>query len=99
LEKTKAKLIEESIGQIGVAGEQERKRLTKIVDRQIALIQEKVQTTRESAQEMVQPEALSLLRKQILTILIDWPDGLTAEERCLHSINFPPLHLAAALGN
>src|SRR5260370_40494138 len=53
LEKTKAKIIEESIGQIGAAGEQERKRLSKLVDHQISLIRQKVETTRESAEGMV----------------------------------------------
>src|SRR5436190_10499627 len=82
LEKTKAKLIEESIGQIGAAGEQERNRLTSIVDNQIALIREKVETTRESAEEMIQPVrsywdgGIPVLR----SLIEAGPDGLTLRE-------------------
>lgn len=56
LEKTKTKLIEESIGRIGAAGEQERARLTSLVDDQISLIREKVKTTQESAKQVVRGE-------------------------------------------
>lgn len=80
LEKTKAKLIEESIGQIGAAGEEERKRLALIVDSQIALIQRKIDTTRESAQEMVQPETLSPVMSNILELLAQNPEGLTVRD-------------------
>ena len=80
LEKTKAKLIEESIGQIGAAGEQERKRLTNVVDNQIAIIREKIETTRESAQEMVQYETITPLMNNVLKILAAHPEGLTARE-------------------
>jgi hypothetical protein len=59
LEQAKTKLIEESIRQIGTAGEQERTRLTKLVDGQMNLIREKVETTRESAEELVGYEGLS----------------------------------------
>jgi predicted RNA-binding protein with PIN domain len=82
LEKTKIKLIEESIGQIGAAGEQERKRLTGIVDKQIALIREKVETTRESAEEMVQSDSpyVGAVTATVLAALAMSPDGLTARE-------------------
>jgi hypothetical protein len=87
LEKTKAKLIEESIGQIGVAGEQERKRLAQIVDSQMAMIREKVENTRESAEKFVKtiPSPLDMFSlgpssKTILEALIDVPGGLTAKE-------------------
>jgi predicted transcriptional regulator len=82
LERTKTKLIEESIGQIGAAGEQERKRLSKIVDDQIGLIREKIETTRESAEGMVQLDVsqLSPNLRHILFKLADQPDGLTLTE-------------------
>jgi hypothetical protein len=83
LEKTKAKLIEESIGQIGAAGEEERKRLSKVVDGQITLIREKVETARESAEEMVQPKARLadlIIEEAVLAILAANREGLTFEE-------------------
>ena len=80
LESTKKKLIEESIGQIGAAGEQERKRLSRIVDNQIALIREKVETTRESAEEVVQAESLPPLKSTIVSLLQNSPDGLTTHQ-------------------
>lgn len=82
LEKTKAKLIEESIGQIGAAGEQERKRLSTIVDNQIALIREKVETTRESAQEMVDQEFTAVAPLTLAILAVTWknPKGLTSQE-------------------
>lgn len=81
LETTKAKLIEESIGQIGAAGEQERKRLAKIVDSQIALIREKVETTRESAEEMVDEfTSLPASMQHILKALAENPTGLNVRE-------------------
>jgi uncharacterized protein YicC (UPF0701 family) len=81
LEKTKAKLIEESIEQIGAAGEQEQKRLSSIVDKQIALIRQKVETVRESAEEMVQPEPHAIsLQAAIQSVLDEHPEGLTFDE-------------------
>lgn len=82
LERTKAKLIEESIGQIGAAGEQEQRRLSKIVDNQIALIREKIETTRESAQEMVeaQPFPLPPSLKKMLDNVSSAANGVTVNE-------------------
>ena len=83
LEKTKVKLIEESIGQIGAAGEQERQRLSSIVDHQMALIREKVETTRESAEQMAQPATLlrpTSWRDVVLAVLVSHPEGLTVKQ-------------------
>lgn len=80
LEKTKAKLIEESIGQIGAAGEQERKRLAEIVDVQMKAIREKVETTRESAQEIVESEFRPSVMWGMINLLNYHHDGLTAAE-------------------
>ncbi len=63
IEQTKAKLIEETVGQIGAAGEIERKRLSEIVDSQISLIQEKVDNARESA---VDTEPIPMLPLSVL---------------------------------
>jgi uncharacterized protein YicC (UPF0701 family) len=52
LEITRAKIIEESLNQIGEAGEQERKRIKAVVDTQIEEIKQKVKSTRESAEEV-----------------------------------------------
>jgi len=83
LESTKKKLIEESIGQIGAAGEQERKRLSGIVDRQMALIREKVESTRESAQEILDPRIikdLNPITAKILSEIAKHPEGITLGE-------------------
>jgi hypothetical protein len=82
LEKTKTKLIEESISQIGAAGEQERNRLAKIVDNQMSLIREKVEDTRESAEEMVQPNPSSLPHslQYLLKKLSASDNGLTIKD-------------------
>lgn len=83
LESTKKKLIEESIGQIGAAGEQERRRLSGIVDHQMALIREKIESTRESAQEILDPQVLRNLpptTARILSEIAKHPDGITLLE-------------------
>lgn len=81
LEQTKIKLIEESIGQIGAAGEQERKRLGLIVDSQISLLREKLETTREAAEEivLVPPATLSSSSVAILSTLSK-AEGRTLQE-------------------
>lgn len=82
LEKSKTKLIEESISQIGAAGEKERSRLTSLVDDQIALLREKVDNTRESAQEMVDEPipSPSYLSNIVYALLMANPEGLTVVE-------------------
>ncbi|MDQ1591705.1 MAG: hypothetical protein QOG71_2332 [Pyrinomonadaceae bacterium] len=69
IEQTKNKLIEETVGQIGAAGEAERKRLSEIVDSQINLIQEKVDNARDSAvtTEPIPALPLSFLHYSILS--------------------------------
>lgn len=52
LEKAKVKVIQESIKEIGAAGEQERNRLTGVVDQQFDLLREKIDSTWESAREI-----------------------------------------------
>jgi hypothetical protein len=52
LEKAQARIIEESVKQVGAAGEKERTRLGKIVDSQLNVIRAKIETTRESAREV-----------------------------------------------
>src|SRR5258705_12461948 len=42
LEETKAKIVEESMAEIGAAGEQERQRISAVVDRQMEGLRQKV---------------------------------------------------------
>ena len=62
VETATKKLIEQSIGQIGAAGEKEREQLKALVESQMALIREKLDTTRESAQEIIENKDSPLLR-------------------------------------
>src|SRR6185369_10035648 len=69
LEETKTKIIEESIKEIGVAGEKERQRLTGIVDREIALVKNKVESTRESAVEIVDDSTRASMHRDNMRLL------------------------------
>lgn len=51
LESTKDAIVNSAIEQIGTAGEEERKRLSSVVNEQMGLIRERVQETRESAEQ------------------------------------------------
>lgn len=51
LERTKTKITEESVKQIGEAGEQERLRIKAVVDSQMEEIKQKVESARESAEQ------------------------------------------------
>ena len=62
VETATKKLIEQSIGQIGAAGEKEREQLKALVESQMALIREKLDTTRESAEEIIENKDSPLLR-------------------------------------
>jgi hypothetical protein len=83
LEQTKEKIIEESLRQIGDASEKERKRLSEVVNKQIELIRQKVETTRESAEEIAENN-LKLNRDsvggRVLRILPIKGEGLTFDE-------------------
>jgi hypothetical protein len=52
LEVAKQRIVAEAVKEVGAAGETERKKFAGIVDRQIDLIKEKVETTKESADEL-----------------------------------------------
>ncbi len=52
LEVVKGRIIDEALKQIDVAGDKERARLISIVNDNIRSVQEKVETTRESAEEV-----------------------------------------------
>ncbi|MGA9997805.1 MAG: hypothetical protein WBP93_20485 [Pyrinomonadaceae bacterium] len=58
LEKAQARIIEESVKQVGAANEKERAQLSQIVDSQLDLIRAKIETTRESAGEVTFNEFL-----------------------------------------
>jgi uncharacterized protein YicC (UPF0701 family) len=85
LERTKSNIIDEALKQIGAVGEQERKRLTQLVNGQIELVREKVETTRESAERIALRSAnfdvsnIPKIHIAVLRILFD-KDGLTQDE-------------------
>lgn len=81
LEETKEKIIEESLKQIGAAGDKERARITDVVNSQINLIREKVETTQESAEEIIDEatEHIPFTGFIILRRLVK-EGGLTTEE-------------------
>ena len=82
LETAKNKIIEESIKQIGTVSEQEHKRLSELVDKQIDLIREKVESTRESAEEISQVIYRSMTVRQYLLLskLNENEEGFTVEQ-------------------
>lgn len=73
LEQMKQKIVEEGVKELGSAGEQERNRLAQIVDRQLTAVQQKVEETRESADELVEFGRLSQLASLILRELYMGP--------------------------
>lgn len=83
LEQTKTKIIDEALKQIGDAGEQERKRLSQVVNSQIDLVRQKVETTRESAEELISrfPRIpVQSMSGRILKTLLPHGNGLTNSE-------------------
>lgn len=87
LEEAKSKIIEEAIKQIGTIGEQERAHLAALVDGQMELIRERIETTRASVEEIAEEigHGDSLPRRllnysKILSPLADAKEGLTLQE-------------------
>jgi oligoendopeptidase F len=82
LERAKSKIVEESLSQIGAAGEQERKRLEQVVDSQIKLLRQKVETTRESAEDVAQEVSkyLSPMQRRVHDALMTADHDLTLSE-------------------
>ena len=75
LEVAKQQIIAETVKEIGAAGETERKKFASIVSRQIELVREKVESTRESAEEVTLDAIAgdyprSRLQAQILEVLV-----------------------------
>jgi hypothetical protein len=56
LEKTRTRIIEETLQQIGAAGEQERKRFAELVDNQLEAVRRKVESTQESVETLASEE-------------------------------------------
>lgn len=70
LEKVKLQIVEEATKQVGAAGENERARLRQIVDSKIGAVQEKVETTRESAESVAYLDARNMsVREKIIALL------------------------------
>jgi biotin operon repressor len=66
LDVAKQQIVAEAAKKIGAAGEAEREKLTFIVDQQIDLIKEKVESTRESAEDVTLEAALGQLPRSEL---------------------------------
>jgi hypothetical protein len=70
LEIAKTQIIDDAIKQIGIAGENQRTRLEEIVNLRIEPIQERVETTRESAESVAYLDARNMsIRQKILALL------------------------------
>ncbi len=53
LEETAKKIVESALGQIGDAGEAQRKRLEEMIEAQLEALRGQIERTRESAEELV----------------------------------------------
>jgi hypothetical protein len=98
LEIAKGQIIDEAIKQIGIAGENERARLGEIVNGELKAIQERVESTRESAQEVIQdvPQLLSPIQYTLLKRLSESKEGLSVPELSKQS-GIPPSRTKQAL--
>lgn len=85
LETAKDEIVEQSLRQIGSAGEIEKNKLTKLINQQIELIEEKLETTKESVENLTMDIAVSklprsALQARILEYLAAKPDFISLEE-------------------
>lgn len=79
LDLAKNKLISDAVEQIGIASENERSRLAQLINNSFSSIQDRVETTRESAQGVVNsvPKLLSPLQFKVLKSLQESATGVT----------------------
>jgi len=85
LESAKSQIIDDAIRQIGVAGENERSRLTEIVNSRIGHVQEKVETTRETVEDVAfnaSPNSYATygVREKVLDLLTNANRPLSTQE-------------------
>jgi uncharacterized tellurite resistance protein B-like protein len=85
LEVAQQQIVTEAVKQVGAAGETERKKLTQIVNQQIELVREKVESTRESAEEITYEAILrafprSELQARIIELLTKNKKPMTADD-------------------
>jgi uncharacterized tellurite resistance protein B-like protein len=85
LEVAKQQIVTEAVKQVGAAGESERRKLASIVGQQIDLVKEKVESTRESAEELTLEAVLGLfprseLQAKILSVLIGKKELISVQD-------------------
>jgi uncharacterized tellurite resistance protein B-like protein len=85
LEVAKQQIVTEAVKQVGAAGESERRKLANIVGQQIDLVKEKVESTRESAEELTLEAVFGLfprseLQAKILSVLIGKKELISVQD-------------------
>jgi len=84
IEKTTHTIVNTALKQIGTAGEEERKRLSSVVNEQIGLIRQRVLKTQRSAEQFPEVQMSkrleAVLREKVLATLRDSKHPLTLEE-------------------
>lgn len=83
LESTANTIVNSALKQIGTAGEEERNRLTDVVNEQIGLIRERVQETQESAKELAElqmPNHIKLTLTKVFNAIYSSKHPLTSEQ-------------------
>ena len=85
LEIAKEKIVQEATKQVGAAGAAEATKFRALVSKQIELIRDKVESTRESAEELTAPSPLdrmphSALQARILAYVASQPNAVSVEE-------------------
>ena len=69
LENTADAIVNSAVKQIGTAGEEEKQRLSSVVNEQIGLIRERVQETRESAEQFAELQMPNHIKDNLTTVL------------------------------
>lgn len=100
--ETHKRIVDEALHQIGVAGEQERSKLAAIVDEQFKLIRDRIENTRETAEDIVSEPAVqtyprSETQAEIMSILAANPAGVSFQE-IVDRVKRPAEHTRVALG-
>jgi hypothetical protein len=85
LEESRNRIVEEAIAQIGSLGETERRQLSHSINEQMALIRDRLETTRDTVEELTADALYSKmprsdLQAKILSYTTNCPDGTDIED-------------------
>ena len=84
IESSARTIIDSAVRDIGAAGKEERERVAAVVQEQVSLIRTRVEETRDSAEEAVEPRSIALPRSdmqaQALAVVASMESGATTRD-------------------